>query len=110
MSDKFKLNTPDFGLLQTDYSKVSEIANKNIEPLNYEDTILAEQANDIKESFKTQVKSINSIAQSAKELAKASKTQSKLAVKKSKDADIKGWIAIAISVLAFAWSIISYFI
>lgn len=49
-------------------------------------------------------------ADSAKEIAESSKTQADVALKTSSKADIKGWIAVIISILAFVWSIISHFI
>lgn len=49
-------------------------------------------------------------ADSAKEIAESSKMQADVALKTSSKADIKGWIAVIISILAFAWSIISHFI
>ena len=49
-------------------------------------------------------------ADSAKIIADSSKTQSDIALEKSKKADFKGWIAIVISVLSLIWSIISKFI
>nr|DAR11124.1 MAG TPA: hypothetical protein [Bacteriophage sp.] len=54
--------------------------------------------------------SAKSQADSAKEIAESSKTQADVALKTSSKADIKGWIAVIISILAFAWSIISHFI
>lgn len=54
--------------------------------------------------------SAKSQADSAKEIAKSSKTQADVALKTSSKADIKGWIAVIISILAFVWSIISHFI
>lgn len=54
--------------------------------------------------------SAKSQADSAKEIAENSKTQADVALKTSSKADIKGWIAVIISILAFAWSIISHFI
>jgi hypothetical protein len=54
--------------------------------------------------------SAKSQADSAKEIAESSKTQADVALKTSSKADIKGWIAVIISMLAFAWSIISHFI
>lgn len=54
--------------------------------------------------------SANAQSESAKEIAESSKTQSELAVKTSGKADIKGWVAVIISALAFIWSIISHFI
>lgn len=61
------------------------------------------ELHDIAESAKMQ-------AESAKEIAESSKAQSETAVKTSSKADIKGWIAVTVSVLAFIWSIISHFI
>lgn len=49
-------------------------------------------------------------AESAKIIADSSKTQSDTALEKSKKADIKGWIAIAISLLTLIWNIASKFI
>lgn len=54
--------------------------------------------------------SAKSQADSAKEIAESSKTQADIALETSSKADIKGWIAVIISILAFAWSIISHFI
>lgn len=54
--------------------------------------------------------SAKSQADSAKEIAESSKMQADVALKTSSKADIKGWIAVIISILAFAWSIISHFI
>lgn len=54
--------------------------------------------------------SAKSQADSAKEIAESSKTQADVALKTSSKADIKGWIAVIISILAFVWSIISHFI
>lgn len=63
----------------------------------------SKELHDIAESAKMQAKS-------AKEIAESSKAQSETAVKTSSKADIKGWIAVTVSVLAFIWSIISHFI
>lgn len=54
--------------------------------------------------------SAKSQADSAKEIAESSKAQADVALKTSSKADIKGWIAVIISILAFVWSIISHFI
>lgn len=54
--------------------------------------------------------SAKSQADSAKEIAESSKTQADIALETSGKADVKGWIAVIISMLAFAWSIISHFI
>lgn len=54
--------------------------------------------------------SAKSQADSAKKIAESSKTQADVALKTSSKADIKGWIAVIISILAFVWSIISHFI
>lgn len=107
MSEKYKFNRPDLDIFQTDYSKVIEKFSENIEPLDYEDTIFAEQANDIKKSFESQIESINSIALSAEQIANASTTQSDLAIKKSKKADIKGLIAIIISIVTLFFEFVS---
>lgn len=61
----------------------------------------SKELHDIAESAKMQ-------AESAKEIAESSKAQSETAVKTSSKADIKGWIAVTVSVLAFIWSIISH--
>ena len=63
----------------------------------------SKELHDIADSAKLQ-------ADSAKEIAESSKTQADVALKTSSKADIKGWIAVIISILAFAWSIISHFI
>lgn len=63
----------------------------------------SKELHDIAESAKMQ-------AESAKEIAESSKAQSETAVKTSSKADIKGWIAVTVSVFAFIWSIISHFI
>jgi hypothetical protein len=63
----------------------------------------SKELHDIAESAKMQ-------AESAKEIAESSKAKSETAVKTSSKADIKGWIAVTVSVLAFIWSIISHFI
>lgn len=63
----------------------------------------SKELHDIADSAKLQ-------AESAKEIAESSKAQSETAVKTSSKADIKGWIAVTVSVLAFIWSIISHFI
>lgn len=63
----------------------------------------SKELHDIAESAKMQ-------AESAKEIAESSKAQSETAVKTSSKADVKGWIAVTVSVLAFIWSIISHFI
>lgn len=44
---------------------------------------------------------------SAKVIADSSKVQSDIALRKSKKADVKGWIAIAISLLSLIWNIVS---
>lgn len=54
--------------------------------------------------------SAKSQADSAKEIAESSKMQADVALKTSSKADVKGWIAVIISILAFVWSIISHFI
>ena len=46
-----------------------------------------------------------SIAKSSETHAKASETLSSLAIKKAKKADIKGWIAVTVSVLTFIMEI-----
>lgn len=63
----------------------------------------SKELHDIADSAKMQ-------AESAKEIAESSKAQSEIAAKTSSKADIKGWIAVTVSVLAFIWSIISHFI
>lgn len=62
------------------------------------------------EELHNMAQSAKSQADSAKEIAESSKTQADVALKTSSKADIKGWIAVIISILAFAWSIISHFI
>lgn len=49
--------------------------------------------------------SIHQIAENAEKLSESSKTQSDIAIKTSKKADIKGWIAVIISVLTFIMKI-----
>lgn len=62
------------------------------------------------EELHNMAQSAKSQADSAKEIAESSKTQADVALKTSSKADIKGWIAVIISILAFVWSIISHFI
>lgn len=63
---------------------------------------LVEPLQDIAESAKKQ-------AESAEKISKAAEVQAEIALKASKKADVKGWIAVIISILAFAWSIGSEF-
>lgn len=52
-----------------------------------------------------QVEPLKEIASSAKRQADSAETQANLAVQKSHKADIKGWIAIIISILTFIMEI-----
>ncbi len=81
-----------------------ENPSKYHKPHTYEETILKKMADDVKTPLEEQVKSVQSIAKSADNLATESKEISKsaqicadLAYKKSKKADIKGWISIFIA-------------
>lgn len=47
---------------------------------------------------------------SIEKIAKSAEIQSDIALKTSKKADVKGWIAVIISLLTFIWSIASRFI
>ena len=51
-------------------------------------------------SIKKELRPLEDIASSAETIANSAKTQSELAVEKSKKADIKGWIAVGISAFA----------
>ena len=51
-------------------------------------------------SIKKELYPLEDIASSAETIANSAKTQSELAVEKSKKADIKGWIAVGISAFA----------
>lgn len=51
------------------------------------------------------MESVKQIAENAEKLSESSKTQSDIAIKNSKKADIKGWIAVIISVLTFIMEI-----
>ncbi len=62
------------------------------------------------ENFKEQRKEELDFQASVKSLADSAKKTADLALKKSKQADIKGWISIAISLLAFIWSVVSSFL
>lgn len=74
------------------------------QPPSYEETPLKQMADDVKEPIKEQLKSIQSIAESAdtlatqsKDIADSAKQYSDIALAKSKKADIKGWISIFIA-------------
>lgn len=78
-------------------------------PLEYEKSIFKKQADDIKEPLEHQLKVVEDIAiiarsqaESSKEIASSAQIQSDIAVKKSKKADVKGWFAIFISLVALA--------
>ena len=57
-------------------------------------------------SIKKELRPLEDIASSAETIANSAKTQSELAVEKSKKADIKGWIAVGISAFALLIEII----
>lgn len=57
-------------------------------------------------SIKKELRPLKDIAASAEEIAKSSEIQAKIAVKKAKKADIKGWIAVGISALGLLIEII----
>ena len=78
-------------------------------PSNPHDTYHSQKEN---ENFKEEQKqkkefmeSVKQIAENAEKLSESSKTQSDIAIKTSKKADIKGWIAVIISVLTFIMEI-----
>lgn len=48
--------------------------------------------------------------ESIEKIAKSAEIQSDIALEKSKKADVKGWIAVIISMLVLIWNIISKFI
>lgn len=84
-----------------------DLVNSPIEPLKYEDTLFKSMADDIKSPIEKQLSAIETIADNAKSQAESSsiiadsaKLQADIAFKKSKKADVKGWIAIILSVLA----------
>lgn len=58
------------------------------------------------ENFKENEKRQKDFLNSITEMTEASKQQSEIAVKKSKKADVKGWIAIFVSIAALAIEII----
>lgn len=67
---------------------------KPIEPLAYEDTIFKQQADDITNQLANNMeRQISAI----EEIAKSSNEMSTIAKKKATRADVKGWIAIFIS-------------
>lgn len=109
---KYVPNYPDMDNLFP-YPKIS-----NIEPPKYEERktpyeLLESQSAYLEKTSKElhdMAESAKSQADSAKEIAESSKVQANTALKTSSKADIKGWIAVIISILAFAWSIISHFI
>lgn len=49
-------------------------------------------------------------AKSIEKIAKSAEIQSYIALKTSKKADVKGWIAVIISLFTFIWGIVSRFI
>ena len=51
------------------------------------------------------MESVKQIAKNAEKLSESSKIQSDIAISTSKKADIKGWIAVIISVLTFIMEI-----
>ncbi len=57
-------------------------------------------------SIKKELRPLEDIASSAEEIAKSSEIQAKIAVKKAKKADIKGWIAVGISAFGLLIEII----
>lgn len=75
--------------------------------MTYENSVFKEMADDIKTPFEQQLASIEIIAdsaksqaESAKQISDSSKIQADIAKRKAGRADIKSWIAIAISALA----------
>ena len=87
-----------------DYGKEKSSFLSNCRPPSYEESHFKQMADDVKVPLEEQVKSIQSIAESAdklatdsKEIAKSAKTCSNIALSEAKKADIKGWISIGIA-------------
>jgi hypothetical protein len=90
----------------TNSSNQPEYSELSVHPPKYEDTFFKKMADDVKAPIEKQVASIESIAKSAdelaadsKDIAESAKKCSDIALKKSKEADIKGWISIFIAAL-----------
>lgn len=103
---RFTQQTPSSILDNFNYDAINA-SIMNFDPPKYEDTIFKTMADDIKAPFEQQINAIQKIADNAKiqadssvSLANSAETQAKLALDKSKKADIKGWIAILLSALA----------
>lgn len=101
-NDNFKKMTDVYQVLFKQHEPQSLALS--YQPITYEKSIFKQMADDVKSPLEEQVKSVQSIAKSADNLATESKEISKsaqicadLAYKKSKKADIKGWISIFIA-------------
>lgn len=110
-----KLNFPKYELKISDFPKPETpplaFTATQLKPLKYEDTLFKKMADDIKSPIEQQLESIESIADSArkqaessesiaysaKDTANAATTQADIAVKTSKKADVKGWLAVIIA-------------
>ena len=89
-----------------DYAKSNSDFLSTCLPPSYEESNFKKLADDVKVPLEEQVASIKSIAKSAdklandsKNIAKSAKKCSDIALKKSKEADIKGWVSIFIAAL-----------
>lgn len=71
----------------------------------YHSQIKIENFKEDQKQKKEFMESVKQIAENAEKLSESSKTQSDIAIKTSKKADIKGWIAVIISVLTFIMKI-----
>ncbi|MCI9081444.1 MAG: hypothetical protein HFI70_03820 [Lachnospiraceae bacterium] len=72
--------------------------------------IISVSLTELGKAYLAEVQHENDFAKSIEKIAKSAETQSDIALKKSKKADIKGWIAVVISMLVLLWNVISKFI
>ncbi|MBQ9701312.1 MAG: hypothetical protein IJV71_11920 [Lachnospiraceae bacterium] len=102
--DRLTINPPSNPFSSVDFD-INQLPL--VKPPKYEETYFKRMADDIKTPINQQLTAIEQIADSAKTQAEASvnladsaKIHADLSLAKSKKADIKGWIAIFISLLA----------
>lgn len=72
---------------------------------SYHSQIEIENFKEEQQQKKEFMESVKQIAKNAEKLSESSKIQSDIAISTSKKADIKGWIAVIISVLTFIMEI-----
>lgn len=75
-------------------------------PTNPQDTFHSQLE---RENFLEEQKTKKEFMESVKQMADSAKTQSDIAVKKSKQADIKGWISVILTAIGASVEIIVHF-